>query len=734
MKGRHEEQTTGRDEVGVSLRLDVRLEVRFEAGGAAHDGDIKISARLLAAGAEREELAAGTRATARAELEQALANIGTILNRAMRWADPDQGSRELLRQQGEVLFDAILPSSVKAGLRMLEGGSLTIRGDEPELAIPWEVAHTGRDFLGLAFALGREPSGARFEGSRQGPPPSEWRTLVICDPRGDLIGSYYEGMALREELTQGGRGATNATPIVDLRASEVGLADVKRLLREYEVVHFAGHAEPGGGPERGWWLGDGVLGPTAVRELIGGRAFPRLIFSNACRSASEGGVNPATGLAAAFLDAGVELYIGTTQDVPDEPASLFALTFYKALLAAPGQGVGEALRVARVALSDRYGVRSVYWASWVLYGDPRGQCFGCERGLAATESRPVATRPIGLPALAAQIRGAAASAPAVVGLEAGWRLDPRRWPRKAWVVGATGTLIVASLMTLVLALRGSVGDGERVAKPTTEARGLGSEVSQSGSGGQPDHARPSVVGDNWQPGHARPSVVGDNGQPGHARPSVVTQAGSVSNGMAAFDAAAPAGPEIGDGAAESTGPTVPVDVGRKLALGVVRAPGAETPAGERAVLRSRESFRLEVEVGERGWIALWHVESQGSVRRIYPQDGMLAEVGGPATLVLPEGNRWFWLDNNVGTERFILAWREVAPSDPAGFQAELDQETRALGDALVEARRSARSPRLEMRGLGGTRAGESAALLLGRLREALDDRFERIEELVVEHR
>lgn len=722
MKGRSEERISGRDQVSVALRLDARLEFRLDSEAPEREGEIQISAGLFAAGLGLDELAAGTCVIRRAELDQAVANVATILNRAMRWADPDQGSRELLRQQGEVLFEALLPRAVKAGLRMLEGGSLTICGAEAVLALPWEVAHTGREFLGLAFALGREPAGSKAPVPRSQPVPAEWRTLVICDPRGDLIGSYYEGMALREELTQRGRADdTGGGPIVDLRASEVGLADVKRLLREYEVVHYAGHAEPGGGPERGWWLGDGVLGPTAVRELIGGRSFPRLIFSNACRSASEGGVNPATGLAAAFLEAGVELYIGTTQDVPDEPASLFALTFYKTLLGAPSEGVGEALRAARVALAERYGERSVYWASWVLYGDPRGECFGRERGLAVAVDRPVATRPVGLPALAAQIRGAAASAPVVVGLDqGGWRRDPRR-SRGAWILGALGALLVSGLVTLVLANRGVSAEAE--------VRGPAQDASLAASGAS--LAEPAVT---VEPRRAGPEA----GPWGTSAGRALEAAGATVAGATVAEATEAGATEAGaaeagaaqDGAAQAGA----VGQRRELALGVVRAPGAAARTDEREVLKSRESFRLEVEVGERGWIALWHVESQGSVRRIYPQDGMLAEVGGPARLVLPEGNRWFWLDNNVGTERFILAWREVAPSDPAGFEAELEQETKALGDALVEARRSARSSRLEMRGIGGTRSGESAALLLGRLREALDDRFERVEELVVEHR
>jgi len=317
---------------------------------------------------------------------QALAReMGAILDRATRWGDIDQGSRDLLRQRGELLFDSLLPAPVKAALRTIgkpvgwtarppdaaldkAGTRLVLVLDQALLGLPWELLHSGNAFVGLEFAVGRVARGLQAEAVFTSGRERNWRTLVVCDPRGDLIGSYYEGLALRDELARG-EGCVE----VDLRSSEVSLVEVRRLLREYDIVHFAGHAERGDETERGWWLRDGVLGPSAIRELAGGRRFPRLIFSNACRSAGDGsavGGLGATGLAAAFLEAGVEHYIGTVQDVPDEPASLFALTFYARLRARPGAGIGEAMRVARMVLAERYGPASVYWASWVLYGAP----------------------------------------------------------------------------------------------------------------------------------------------------------------------------------------------------------------------------------------------------------------------------------------------------------------------------------------------------------------------------
>jgi hypothetical protein len=192
------------------------------------------------------------------------AEMRAILNRATRWGDADQGSRELLRQRAEVLFDALLPMPVKRALREAVG-----RGERAPLACvvdrellhrPWVLLHTGQAFIGLAFPFGRVARGLQPELPVVRAPVGARRALVLCDPRGDLIGSYYEGLTLRDELAQ------HRDWQVDLRSSEVGKADVRRLLREYDVVHFAGHAEPwppaadagtgagGEGPSRGWWL------------------------------------------------------------------------------------------------------------------------------------------------------------------------------------------------------------------------------------------------------------------------------------------------------------------------------------------------------------------------------------------------------------------------------------------------------------------------------------------------
>lgn len=543
-------------------------------------------------------------------------DLARVLNRGSRWADGDQGSRAILRRKGEALFDTLLPGPVKAALRAAAevGGELVI--DTRGLAfVPWELLHTGFGFVGLTFAVGR----ADGQSLEHAAPAS--RMLVIADPRGDLIGSYYEGLTLRDDLSAAERIE------VDLRSSEVGIADVRELIRDYDVVHYAGHAEPvEPDGERGWWLRDGVLGASAIRELGGGRAFPRLVFVNACRSARvepEAGELPS--LAEAFLEAGAQQVIGTVWDVPDEPASGFALAFYAQLMA--GVTVGEAVRHARVTLAERYGEDSVYWAAWVLHGEPRGRFFAPS---AVAEPLPASSiEPSrGLPEVAARVRGAAVAVSDVVVASS----DGRRWLRLV-----TGIVALAAAIGLATSIR--VADVPMVVRPARSA---------------------------------------DLGPIERVEPAGVATLG--------------VGVSWGSDELSSLG----------LAAVVERADGKLAEVSE---LASGESFKLRWLARRAGWVSVWQVDSLGRVTRVFPTSAVMAATAVGRDVVWPS-QRWLGLDENRGTEHFLIAWRERPPVDLADFGAEVEHEITTLeGGAVAE-----------------------------RFQEVLEDRFDRVRVIAVEHR
>jgi hypothetical protein len=122
-------------------------------------------------------------------------------------------------------------------------------------------------------------------------------------------------------------------------------------------------------------LKDGRLNAEQIMNLTGQIPMPSLVFSNACQSGltdewrlREDFEHRIFGLANAFLLTGVQHYIGTFWEIPDEAGCNFAVTFYQNLV--NGETIGEAMRLARQSLIDKYGEDTIVWASYMLYGDP----------------------------------------------------------------------------------------------------------------------------------------------------------------------------------------------------------------------------------------------------------------------------------------------------------------------------------------------------------------------------
>jgi CHAT domain-containing protein len=275
-----------------------------------------------------------------------------------------------LRHRGEELYRALIPEAVREELEGAEGREVLLEVDEALVAVPWELLHDGRAFLCRRFDLGRTvstPQPRRAQGARRMGRPA--RMLIVCsDPRGDLPAVGQEGHAIATEM--------DAHPDVMARVVAGKDADfVRKVVKDYDIVHFAGHADyDRADPEAsGWHLTGGKLTARDVAALAGGRPMPLLVFSNACASSHEGAWRAddpgrVFGLANAFLLSGVRFYLGTQWEVVDAHSQSFARAFYAEL--ARGRSVGAAVRRAREAVIVAEGEGGLGWASYVLYGDP----------------------------------------------------------------------------------------------------------------------------------------------------------------------------------------------------------------------------------------------------------------------------------------------------------------------------------------------------------------------------
>ena len=119
-------------------------------------------------------------------------------------------------------------------------------------------------------------------------------------------------------------------------------------LRDYDIVHFAGHAshDPSSPDESCLVLSDGEIQAFEIARFIASRS-PAVVVLNACWSAEElrdpDSYTPMMrGLGRTFLFAGVAAFLGYLVPVPDDSATRFAGTFYEFL--AQGQTIGESVR------------------------------------------------------------------------------------------------------------------------------------------------------------------------------------------------------------------------------------------------------------------------------------------------------------------------------------------------------------------------------------------------------
>lgn len=295
------------------------------------------------------------------------------LNRANRRGLVSREVLLKLREIGQVLHDELFSLQVKETLKNTQAQYLILNIDDHLVHIPWELLYDGREFLCLRFNMGRLVKTRQSLQARKGRSPGRpLKMLVLADPKSDLKGAYAEGTTIRDFMDR-----KKEMVNVSLRADKISRDSVMERMGNFDLVHFAGHADYNAAKpeESGLRLSDGALTTRDIMKMAESTPMPALVFSNACQSArteawslGDAYQEEIFGLANALLLAGVKHYVGTFWEILDKPSSRFALAFYQELIA--GKSVGEAVRGARAALIREHGEETIVWASYVLYGDP----------------------------------------------------------------------------------------------------------------------------------------------------------------------------------------------------------------------------------------------------------------------------------------------------------------------------------------------------------------------------
>jgi CHAT domain-containing protein len=276
-----------------------------------------------------------------------------------------------LEKAGKYAFGHLIPARIQYLLENSPADHLRLDIDERLIDLPWELIHDGTEFLCLRYAVGR-----RLISNQNFQPPSrhlqaarDTRVLIVADPTGDLPAARQEGhdvgTLLRDKCQM---------QVDEFAMSTMTKMDFLLSVRDYDIVHFAGHAShhPSSPDQSCLVFSDGEIQAFEIERFISNRS-PSVVFLNACWSAEELR-NPDSytpmmrGLGRTFLYAGVTAFLGYLVPVPDDSATRFAIAFYEAL--AQGQTIGESLRRARIQSRDPRWPDNLTWSSAVLYGDP----------------------------------------------------------------------------------------------------------------------------------------------------------------------------------------------------------------------------------------------------------------------------------------------------------------------------------------------------------------------------
>ncbi|MFA5100585.1 MAG: CHAT domain-containing protein, partial [Candidatus Omnitrophota bacterium] len=337
-----------------------------------------------------------------AHIKEICDDMVSILNKAGKaFAVKKNGARrasddaplKALKKAGELLWDQLLSKQVKDRLKGAEACDLVLSIDEELISIPWELMYDGDHFLCLKFNVGRL---LRTKHSEPQPQfrsiSSRLKMLILANPTDDLRSAYEEGLAIRNTFD-----SRRHQLIIDFKSTSIDTLYVKKNLGGYDIVHYAGHCEYDSldPQDSGWVLRDARLTGRDIMTMGESLSMPSLVFSNACHSAHESDTlvsadyqEKTYGLASAFLYSGVRHYIGAIHRVEDPVSLAYAREFYQMLRR--GRSVGEAVRQSRARLVRSYGIQSLRWASYLLYGDPGFALFRKPGSAAKVEEKPAA--------------------------------------------------------------------------------------------------------------------------------------------------------------------------------------------------------------------------------------------------------------------------------------------------------------------------------------------------------
>jgi tetratricopeptide (TPR) repeat protein len=265
---------------------------------------------------------------------------------------------------GKRISSTFIPENIIKNLQEIKD-PIIIESNDGEIL--WEAIHDGNNFISLEHPVGRvlkTKEEARVNEFERG---EKLRFLMICNPTGDLESTEREVNYIESILKQ--------RVIIDkLMKQKASKENISNALSSgnYDVIHYAGHADSESESEAALLASDGKLFSSEIKAALNGRPY---VYLNACGSGRESmeeskdttKVSDTEGLASSFILGGAIGFMGAFWPVPDKSAAEFSVKFYEGLI--ENLKVGEACRQARMELIKQ-NKSDITWAAFLQYGDP----------------------------------------------------------------------------------------------------------------------------------------------------------------------------------------------------------------------------------------------------------------------------------------------------------------------------------------------------------------------------
>lgn len=292
-----------------------------------------------------------------------------------------------LRQNGDLLFEALFPASIRRLLDVARtsgkptDGRLvtTLTSMTPWIAdFPWEFArdpdrdayYAMDDSHLLRCVMTSNPI------ERLAPSRTKLRVLLTMAEPSMLP---LPMASVEKEKIIATLSSAELSPILDvvpmLKATPERLQRALSTSR-FDVVHFIGHGYAEGGRYGLVFLdesgGPREVGGEDLKRILSGRGL-RLAFLNACETGAgveDGSASAATGTAQTLFGRGVPVIIANQLQVGDTAAANFAIRFYEYI--ADGLTIADAKREARIAASYAVGRDNIDWAVPIVFARDAG--------------------------------------------------------------------------------------------------------------------------------------------------------------------------------------------------------------------------------------------------------------------------------------------------------------------------------------------------------------------------